>query len=224
MAAAFSRAGARVALVARSRGPLDDVVDAMEGETLVCPVDVASPEGNRSVVDAVERAWGGLDVWIANAGISPVVASVLDMDPEDWRNIHRVNLDGAFYGAQAASRSMAANGGGRIIVTTSALAERPRRGLVGYCASKAGATAMVKAMALDLAKHDITVNAVNDDPDSFRAALVKLAKIPEALTKAIHLPTWKTSIDVKSLQFVEEHMEKYGIITNPVDVSKLVAK
>lgn len=160
IAAAFSRAGARVALVARSRGPLDDVVDEMEGETLVCPVDVASPEANRSVVDAVERAWGGLDVWIANAGISPVVASVLDMDPEDWRNIHRVNLDGAFYGAQAASRSMAANGGGRIIVTTSALAERPRRGLVGYSASKAGVTAMVKAMALDLAKHDITVNAV----------------------------------------------------------------
>ena len=71
---------------------------------------------------------------------------------------------------------------------------------------------------------EATVNEVNDDPDSFRAALVKLAKIPEALTKAIHLPTWKTSIDVKSLQFVEEHMEKYGIITNPVDVSKLVAK
>lgn len=161
IAASFSRAGARVALVARSREALDSAAGAMSGKTLVCPADVTTPDGNRGVVEAVEQAWGGVDVWIANAGISPVVASVLDMDPEVWRDIHRVNLDGAFFGAQAAARSMAAaGGGGRIIVTTSALAERPRRGLVGYSASKAGATALVKAMALDLGKHDITVNAV----------------------------------------------------------------
>lgn len=162
IAASFSRAGALVALVARSREALDEVVPVMGGEALVCPADVTSPEGNRAVVDAVEQAWGGLDVWIANAGISPVVTNVLDMDPDVWRDIQRVNLDGAFLGAQAAARSMAAagGGGGRIIVTTSALAERPRRGLVAYSASKAGATAMVKAMALDLGKYDITVNAV----------------------------------------------------------------
>lgn len=160
IAASFSAAGAKVALVARSRQALEDAVPVMQGETLVCAADVSSPEGNLVVVQAVEQAWGGLDVWIANAGISPVVASVLDMDPDVWRDIHRVNLDGAFFGAQAAARSMVATGGGRIIVTTSALAERPRRGLVGYSASKAGATAMVKALALDLGKHDITVNAV----------------------------------------------------------------
>lgn len=160
IAAAFCRAGARVALVARSGPALDHAVAEMCGSTLVCPADVTRPDDNRAVVEAVERAWGGLDVWIANAGISPVVASVLDMEPEVWRSIHSVNLDGAFYGAQAAARSMANGGGGRIIVTTSSLAERPRRGLVGYSASKSGATAMVKAMALDLARHDITVNAV----------------------------------------------------------------
>lgn len=160
LAAAFCRAGARVALVARTVAALDDTVAEMCGQTLVCPADVTSPDGNREVVEAVEQAWGGLDVWVANAGISPVVANVLDMDPEDWRSIHSVNLDGAFYGAQAAARSMVGNGGGRIIVTTSSLAERPRRGLSGYSSSKAGATALVKAMALDLARHDITVNAV----------------------------------------------------------------
>lgn len=171
IAAAFSRAGARVALVARTPGDLADVAGRLEGEHLACPADVTTVDGNREVVAAVEDAWGGLDVWIANAGVSPVVASVLDMDPEDWRRIQAVNLDGAFYGAQAAARSMAQTGRGRIIVTTSALAERPRRGLAGYSASKAGATALVKSLALDLGRHGITVNAVA--PGWFDSPLAK---------------------------------------------------
>jgi NAD(P)-dependent dehydrogenase (short-subunit alcohol dehydrogenase family) len=161
LAVAFHRAGARVALVARTHAPLADLADELGEGALACPADVSDPEGNRQVVAAVEAAWGGVDVWIANAGISPVVAGVLDTDPDDWRRIQRVNLDGAFFGAQAAACSMATAGqGGRIIVTTSVLSERPRRGLAAYSASKAGATAMVKALALDLAKHRITVNAV----------------------------------------------------------------
>lgn len=161
IAVAFARAGARVALVARGREALEAVAEELGGDLLVCPADVGDPDGNGQVVEAVEQAWGRVDVWVANAGISPVVAGVLDTQAEDWHRIQRVNLDGAFFGSQAAARSMVGDGGGgRIIVTTSVLGERPRRGLAAYSASKSGANAMVQALALDLAPHEITVNAV----------------------------------------------------------------
>jgi NitT/TauT family transport system substrate-binding protein len=69
-----------------------------------------------------------------------------------------------------------------------------------------------------------TVESVTKDPDAFRAALPGLAKIPEASAKAMRLPTWKTSVDLESLKFVEERMRTYGIISNKVDVSALLAK
>lgn len=69
-----------------------------------------------------------------------------------------------------------------------------------------------------------TVESVTKDPDAFRAALPGLAKIPEASAKAMHLPTWKTSVDAKSLGFVEEHMYSYGIITTRVSAPDLIAK
>lgn len=160
VAAAFARAGARVALVARGGDRLKEVAAELGGETLLCTADVSDPADNVRVADEVVRTWGGLDVWIANAGVSPVVAGPVETDPEAWRHVMAVNLNGTFFGARAAAGAMIGNGGGRIIVTTSVLAERPRKGLSAYSASKAGATAMVKALALDLAEHGITVNAV----------------------------------------------------------------
>ena len=101
---------------------------------------------------------GGLDVWIANAGISPVVGGPRATDPSVWRRVLEVNLTGAFLGARAAARVMAE--GGRIIFTESVLGERPRQGLGAYSASKAGLTGLAKSLALDLADTGITVNVV----------------------------------------------------------------
>jgi NAD(P)-dependent dehydrogenase (short-subunit alcohol dehydrogenase family) len=160
IAGAFVQAGARVALVARGVEASERLAAELDGETLVCQADVAVPEDNERVAGEVMDAWGGLDVWIANAGVSPVVAGPLETTVEDWRHVMAVNLDGVFFGARAAAGAMAGSGGGRIIVTTSVLAERPRKGLGAYSAAKAGVTGLVKALALDLAGERITVNAV----------------------------------------------------------------
>lgn len=161
LAGAFSEAGARVALVARSKEGLEEVAATLPGECMVCPADVGEPAQNEDVADAVADAWGGIDVWIANAGISPVFKSALELDSDTWERVQRVNLDGAFYGARAAARRMVQAGQrGRILLTTSVLAERPREGLAAYSVSKAGATALVKVLAVELGAHGITVNAV----------------------------------------------------------------
>ena len=158
LAHAFSGAGASVALVARTERDLKAVAEALPGPCLVLCGDVSDEDFNEAVADAVVAEWGGLDVWIGNAGISPVVAAAGETEAATWRRILEVNLTGAFLGARAAARVM--GDGGRIILTGSVLGERPRQGLCAYSASKAGLTGLAKGLALDLAPLGITVNVV----------------------------------------------------------------
>jgi NAD(P)-dependent dehydrogenase (short-subunit alcohol dehydrogenase family) len=120
--------------------------------------DVTDEDFNEAVADAVVAEWGGLDVWISNAGISPVLAAPRDTGADTWRRVLDVNLTGSFLGARAAARVM--HRGGRLIFTGSVLGERPRQGLCAYSASKAGLSALAKGLALDLAPAGITVNVV----------------------------------------------------------------
>jgi NAD(P)-dependent dehydrogenase (short-subunit alcohol dehydrogenase family) len=158
LAHAFSECGARVALVARTETDLKAVAEALPGPAIVCCGDVTDAEFNEEVADATATAWGGVDVWICNAGISPIVAGPLETDPSVWRAILEVNLTGAFFGARAAARVM--QEGGRVIFTGSVLGERPHQGLTAYSASKAGLVGMAKGLALDLAPAGVTVNVV----------------------------------------------------------------
>src|SRR4051812_4061142 len=158
LAIAFSRGGASVALVARTEADLKAVADELPGPSLVVPGEVTDEDFNEAVVDAAVAEWGGVDAWIGNAGISPVVAGPRRTSAAVWREIIDVNLTGAFLGARAAARVM--TDGGRIVFTGSVLGERPRVGLSAYSASKAGLVGMAKALALDLAPAGITVNVV----------------------------------------------------------------
>jgi NAD(P)-dependent dehydrogenase (short-subunit alcohol dehydrogenase family) len=158
LAHGFSQAGARVALVARTRADLKGVAAELPGPSLVCAGDVAEEAFNEEVADATVAAWGGVDVWVGNAGISPIVAGPRDTGAAVWRHVLDVNLTAAFLGARAAARVM--GGGGRVIFTGSVLGERPGRGLAAYSASKAGLVGLAKGLALDLAPAGITVNVV----------------------------------------------------------------
>jgi NAD(P)-dependent dehydrogenase (short-subunit alcohol dehydrogenase family) len=181
IAHALSRGGAKVALVARTAGNLAEVADALSGPTLQFAGDVRDPAFNDSVADQVVAAWGGVDVWIGNAGISPLVAGPVETKPEVWRDVIDVNLSGAFFGARAAARVMGP--GGRIIFTGSVLGERPSRGLSAYSASKAGLVGMAKALALDLAPRQITVNVVA--PGWFESPLADPYLRREELSRAV---------------------------------------
>src|SRR5436189_2828120 len=91
LAHAFSRGGASVALVARTEADLKSVAGELSGPSLVLAGDVTDTDFNESVADAVVAEWGGLDVWIANAGISPIVAGPLGTEPSVWRSVLEVN-------------------------------------------------------------------------------------------------------------------------------------
>src|SRR5205085_3170017 len=134
LAHAFSRAGAKVALVARTQRDISSVAAELPGPTLLFCGDVTVAEFNEAVADATASEWGGVDVWICNAGISPLVGGPRQTDASVWRQVLEVNLTGAFLGARAAARAMGE--GGRLIFTGSVLGERPRKGLAAYGASK----------------------------------------------------------------------------------------
>ncbi len=158
LAHAFSQAGALVTLVARTETELKTVAAELPGPSLVCPGDVTDEAANEAVADATVAEWGGVDVWIGNAGISPIVAGPRETDPAIWRRVLEVNLTAAFLGARAAARVMGE--GGRIVFTGSVLGERPGKGLTAYSASKAGLVGLAKGLALELAPAGITVNVV----------------------------------------------------------------
>jgi NAD(P)-dependent dehydrogenase (short-subunit alcohol dehydrogenase family) len=190
LAHAFSRSGASVALVARTERDLKAVADTLPGPCLVLCGDVTDEDVNEAVADAVVSAWGGLDAWICNAGISPVVAGPREIDPSVWRRVLDVNLTGAFFGARAAARVMGE--GGRLIFTGSVLGERPRAGLGAYSASKAGLTGLAKGLALDLAPSGITVNVVA--PGWFDSPLIDgwkgNARLAASITDHTALKRW----------------------------------
>jgi NAD(P)-dependent dehydrogenase (short-subunit alcohol dehydrogenase family) len=181
LAHAFSQAGARVALIARTEKDLKELADDLPGETLVLAGDVTDEAFNEAAADAVLDAWDGVDVWICNAGISPILAGPRDTEPSIWRQVLDVNLTGAFLGARAAARVM--RPAGRLIFTGSVLGERPRAGLAAYSASKAGLVGMAKGLALDLAPAGITVNVVA--PGWFDSPLVERWKNDPDLAGAV---------------------------------------
>jgi NAD(P)-dependent dehydrogenase (short-subunit alcohol dehydrogenase family) len=123
-------------------------------------LDLADAENGPRVVDALADALGGLDVLVNNAGTGDS-SPVLEVDLATWRHVLEVDLTGAFLCAQAAARRMvAAGGGGRIVNVTSVHEHIPLAGSAPYCAAKGGLGLLTKVMALELAAHGITVNAV----------------------------------------------------------------
>ena len=113
------------------------------------------------VVDELADALGGrLHVLVNNSGGGPG-GPLVDLSFEDWRQTLSIDLDGAFVCAQRAARRMLAAGeGGRIVSISSVHEHQPRVGSGAYCAAKGGLGLLTRTLALELAEHGITVNAV----------------------------------------------------------------
>ncbi|MFV8783135.1 SDR family NAD(P)-dependent oxidoreductase [Microbulbifer sp. SA54] len=160
----FAEAGARVVLGARRAEQLQSVCDGIVdrgGEAIAVPMDVTDSQSIRSAFDAAETRFGTVDVVVNNAGIS-IPKLLLDLTDDDWRGVVDTNLNGvAFVTREAARRLVAAGRPGSIINIASITAERLQRALSSYAASKAAVVQFTKAAALELAPHNIRVNALS---------------------------------------------------------------
>jgi NAD(P)-dependent dehydrogenase (short-subunit alcohol dehydrogenase family) len=154
----FVEEGARVVAIAVGEHEVETAHERIPGLEAALLCDVADETQADRAFARVDELLGGLDVLVANAGIS-VRRPFLEIREEDWRRVLDVNLTGVFHCAQRAARRMHAAGGGAILMTAST------NGLVGhpyyadYNASKAGVILLARTMALELAPA-IRVNAV----------------------------------------------------------------
>jgi len=146
-----SDTGARAAL---------EEIQAAGGVAHAVRADVSEPDECRRLVRAAQSAVGPLDVLVNNAGVA-ITRPFLDLTEREWHDVMDVNLDGAFRVAQAvALRMRAAGKGGSIVNIASVLAERVAAQVAPYATSKAALVQLTRAMALELARDRIRVNAL----------------------------------------------------------------
>ncbi|HEV2522917.1 MAG TPA: 3-oxoacyl-[acyl-carrier-protein] reductase [Candidatus Acidoferrales bacterium] len=159
---ALAQAGARVAAAARNAEKLAGVVAEIAGaggEAMAVAMDVAEADQVKSGFRQVLDKFGKLDILVNNAAITRD-GLALRMKQDDWDAVLRTNLTGAHLCAQQAISVMMRARYGRIINVTSVVAETGNPGQVNYVAAKAGLIGLTRALALEIASRNITVNAV----------------------------------------------------------------
>ena len=159
----LARAGAKVVLAARSVDQLRELVAAIEelnGHTVAVGLDVTEGESIKTCVETTEKECGPIDILVNNAGIA-VTKPLLEQEEDDWDLVLDTNLKGAWLMAQEVARHMVRVGqGGSIINIASVFGFRGTSQIPGYCASKGGIINLTRAMAVELARHEIRVNAL----------------------------------------------------------------
>src|SRR5450432_4449286 len=155
-------AGARVAVAARTEEKLALLVGeitAAGGEALAVKMDVADAEQVKAGFKQVIEKFGRLDILVNNAAITRDGLAVR-MKPDDWEAVLKTNLTGAHLCIQQALTTMMKARSGRIINVASVVAQMGNAGQANYVAAKAGLIGLTKAIAIEMASRNITVNAV----------------------------------------------------------------
>ncbi|HKP61010.1 MAG TPA: SDR family oxidoreductase [Polyangiales bacterium] len=155
--------GVRVAIGARRRASLEEAARAIGqagGQALPLELDVTDAASVRAAVGAAQERFGGIDILINNAGVS-VNGPAIEQSPEDWDRVLDTNLKGAFLMSTEVARQLRERKRpGSIVNIASVLAFRQASHVAAYAASKAGLVQLTKELALELARHQIRVNAL----------------------------------------------------------------
>jgi NAD(P)-dependent dehydrogenase (short-subunit alcohol dehydrogenase family) len=160
IAKAYAQAGAAVVVAARHADRVARVAEeitAAGGRALAVPTDVTDRAAVTALADAAVDAFGGLHIWVNNAGGSSVRTPLRELSEDDWDACLRVNLTAVWIASVIAAERMTAGGG--IINVTSPAATRAVPGSGHYSAAKAGVNALTLTMSVELAP-EVRVNGI----------------------------------------------------------------
>jgi len=159
---ALSNAGAKIALANIPCATLEATAQELKDmgrEVLKLYVDVTDEAAVQAAVDQTLATWGKIDILVNNAGITKDNLA-MRMKTSDWELVLKINLYGAFFCTRAVLSPMVKQRFGRIVNIASVVAQAGNVGQVNYIASKAGIIGLTKAVAAEVARRNITVNAI----------------------------------------------------------------
>jgi NAD(P)-dependent dehydrogenase (short-subunit alcohol dehydrogenase family) len=164
-AAKFVAEGARVMLVDLDQSKLDEAVETLGSNVAsACRADVTSAADTEKYVTATVEQFGGVDIYLANAGIEGQVSPIADYDEDVFDKVIAVNVKGVWLGIKHLFPVMEKRGGGSIVITSSTQGVRGSPGLSAYNTSKHAVIGLMRSTALEGAKSQIRVNTVNPCP------------------------------------------------------------
>ncbi len=160
---AFAEAGASVVLTSRDAGRAEQAADEITSQTgarcLGLPLDVRNQASVADVIARTREGLGGIHILVNNAGIN-IRQDILEVSDENWEAVLDTNLAGAMRCARAVAPHLKEQRWGRIINIGSILSTVAIAARIAYAASKHGILGLTRVMALDLAPHNVTVNAL----------------------------------------------------------------
>jgi len=186
-ALALARSGARTVLTASSQAALDKLaaeVKAAGGDTRTVARRAESEADAQAMVDAAVKAFGGLDILVAAAGMNDP-APIVEQSLERWEAIMDANVRGSWLACKAAGAQMIKQGrGGKVVLMSSARSVRGHpAGYSGYCTSKSAIDGLARTLGCEWGKHKINVNAIG--PTVFRSNLTAWMFAEDEKAKAV---------------------------------------
>jgi len=160
MAHRILQSGAKVSLWDRDGAVLEQAVAALGQGASGKVVDITDLDGLAEAHAQVEAELGPVSILVNSAGIAGSNTSLDQYDPDEWRRVVEVNLNGTFYVNKVVVPSMKANNYGRIVNIASVAGKEGNPNLSAYSAAKAGVIGLTKSLGKELAKYDIAVNAI----------------------------------------------------------------
>ena len=162
----FTDEGAHVVLVDREEAALQDVVSSIgEDKASFVVADVTEPGETQNYVKAAIERWGGIDIYLANAGIEGMVSSIPDYPYDMFDQVLAVNVRGVWLGLKYVIPALHNRGGGSIVITSSTAGIGGTAGMSAYTTSKHAVIGLMRTAALECAPMGIRVNTVNPAPN-----------------------------------------------------------
>lgn len=163
MAVTFAKSGADVVVAARTAADCERVekeLQTLGHRALGVPTDVSKEDQVKNLISKTVETMGKIDIMVCNGGTSATCPAI-DLAEEEWDRVMDVDLKGVFLCAREAARQMIEQGqGGRIINVASAAGLKGSMNVSPYCAAKAGVVNLTRALALEWARYNITVNSI----------------------------------------------------------------
>jgi NAD(P)-dependent dehydrogenase (short-subunit alcohol dehydrogenase family) len=166
----FASEGAKLVLAGRNENALKEAVRLVGAERAAHVVaDVSKPEDNQRLIKSAEDRFGGIDIFVANAGVEGVTASIVDYPADAFDQVMAVNVRGVFLGLKYAIPAVRKRGKGSIVITSSIGGIKARGvGNCAYIASKHAEIGLMRSAAVECAPFNIRVNCVLPGPTETR--------------------------------------------------------